>query len=69
MTHLWLSQEETSPGHLVRTYTLFSLKRSAQTYVSTSNGRLLREQRMVADNFADMPLVFEVMVRRRSFFQ
>ena len=52
---LWLSQEETSPGHLVRTYTLFSLKRSAQTYVSTSNGRLLRGQRMVADNFADMP--------------
>ena len=24
---------------------------------------------MVADNFADMPLVFAVMVRRRSFFQ
>ena len=34
-----------------------------------ASGRLLRGQRMVVHNVADVPLVFAVMVRRRTFFQ
>ena len=56
-------------GHLVRTYALFSLKGSAQTYVPTANGRQLRGQRTVAHHVADVSFVFAVMVRRRTFFQ
>ena len=70
MTHLWLSKrEEATSGHLVRMYASFSLKGSVQTYVPTANGRLLRGQRMVAHNVADVSFVFAVMVRRRTFFQ
>ena len=45
------------------------VKECAQTYVRTANGCLIRGQRMVAHNVADVSFVFAVMVRRRTFFQ
>ena len=46
----------------MRTHALFS-------NVLTVNGRLLRRQRMVAHNVADVSFLFAVVVRRRAFFQ
>ena len=64
-----VKREEASSGHLVRTYALFALKGRRITYVTSAKGRLLRRQRMVAHNVADVPFVSAVMLRRRTFFQ
>ena len=46
-----------------------ALVEGKRSNVLTANGRLLRGQRMVAHNVADVSFLFAVMVRRRTFFQ